>query len=351
MSIKYSTEDVIKQFKEVHGNKYDYSKFVYVNNLTEGIIICPIHKEFKQLPKVHKRGNGCKSCKNESTSKRCTSDLTDQKFGKLNVIRRISIEERKALGIKHVSVHWEVQCACGRDPFIISGGELRSKKRKGRNKAAPQRWACKVCTDRSKSLRQRKNSFAKIENKRFNLLTVLREWGCDNASRMRVLCLCDCGRTTITQTDHVISGHAKSCGCLEIGEDSYPYFKEHPEYADSDCSFYIAKLDEDYLKVGITNDLKERKRKSGGNYEKYLFKKKLNRSECWTIEQIILYETLDAKPLTTPTKFKDMKGGQKEIRIKDKYSLNFYRNKYFQLWEKMTEFGGWEELYLSRFNY
>ena len=134
MSIKYSTEDVIKQFKEVHGNKYDYSKFVYVNNLTEGIIICPIHKEFRQLPKVHKRGNGCKSCKNESTSKRCTSDLTDQKFGKLNVIRRISIEERKALGIKHVSVHWEVQCACGRDPFIISGGELRSKKKKGRNK-------------------------------------------------------------------------------------------------------------------------------------------------------------------------------------------------------------------------
>ena len=41
---------------------------------------------------------------------------------------------------------------------------------------------------------------------------------------------------------------------------------------------------------------------------------------------------------------------EKEIRIKNFYDLNFYRNKYFELLEKMTEYGGWEELYLSRFN-
>ena len=89
MSIKYSTQDVIRQFKEVHGEKYDYSKFVYVNNLTEGIIICPIHGPFKQSPKVHKRGSGCKDCKNQRTSERCTKDLKGQKFGKLKVIRRV----------------------------------------------------------------------------------------------------------------------------------------------------------------------------------------------------------------------------------------------------------------------
>jgi hypothetical protein len=351
MPIKYSREDILRQFKEAHGDKYDYSKFIYVKDAEPVIIICPIHGEFKQIPKTHKTGIGCLKCGTERMRLNCTIDLTDQKFGKLKVIRRISIEERKALGIKHPSVHWEVQCACGRDPFIISGSDLRRKNRVGRYKPAPQRWSCRVCTDRATSLRQRKESFAKIENKKFSLLTVLREWGSDKGSRMRVLCLCDCGRTTITQAEHLKSGHTKSCGCLDSGEDSYPYFKEHPEYADSDCFFYIAKLDEDYLKVGITNDLKERKRKSGGNYEKYLFKQKLNRSESWTIEQIILYESLDAKPLNTPTKFKDMKGGQQEIRIKNQYGLNFYRNKYFELLEKMTEYGGWEELYLSRFKY
>ena len=351
MSIKYSTEDVIKQFKEVHGNKYDYSKFKYEKNLIPGIIICPVHGEFEQLPKIHKRGEGCQKCGVERMRLRCTKDLSNQKFGKLKVIRRIPIEERIALGIKHPSAHWEVQCACGRDPFIVSGNDLRRKEKKGRNKPAPQMWACKVCTDRASRLKQTKETFEKIQNKKFTLLSVIREWGSDKGSRMKVVCICDCGKTTITQAYRLISGQTKSCGCLESGEDSYPFFKEHPEHADSDCFFYIAKLDDDYLKVGITNDLKERKRKSAGNYEKYLFNQKLNRSECWTIEQIILYETLDAKPLTTPTKFKDMKGGQQEIRIKKQYSLNFYRNRYFELLEKMTESGGWEELYLSRFKY
>ena len=168
---------------------------------------------------------------------------------------------------------------------------------------------------------------------------------------MRLLCFCDCGRTKINKIDHLKGGDVKSCGCLDIGEDSHSYFKRHPEYADSDCFFYIAELDNEHLKVGISNDLKVRKRGSHGNYREYLFERKLNRSECWTIEQIILHETLDAKPSTTPKKFKNMKGGKQEIRIKNKYSLNFYRNKYFELLEKMTELGGWEDLYLNRFNY
>ena len=161
MSIKYSTEDILRKFKEAHGNKYDYSKFIYTKDVDPVIIICPIHGEFKQKPKAHKRGYGCQKCGTERMRLTCTSDLTDQKFGKLKVIRRISIEERIALGIKHVSVHWEVQCACGRDPFIISGSDLRRKNRVGRYKPAPQRWACRVCTDRATSLRQKKRVFCK----------------------------------------------------------------------------------------------------------------------------------------------------------------------------------------------
>ena len=33
------------------------------NNLKEVIIICKEHGEFLQLPKTHKRGNGCNGCK------------------------------------------------------------------------------------------------------------------------------------------------------------------------------------------------------------------------------------------------------------------------------------------------
>ena len=57
-----SQDKIISQFKVIHGDKYDYSKFNYVNDRTKSIIICPIHGEFKQTPDGHKRGYGCRKC-------------------------------------------------------------------------------------------------------------------------------------------------------------------------------------------------------------------------------------------------------------------------------------------------
>ena len=49
----FNTELFIEKAKEIHGNKYDYSKVVYVNNKTKVCIICPIHGEFWQCPSSH----------------------------------------------------------------------------------------------------------------------------------------------------------------------------------------------------------------------------------------------------------------------------------------------------------
>ena len=59
---KINTEDFIEKAKEVHGDKYNYSKVKYVNNRTEVCIICPEHGEFWQKPFVHLKGNGCHKC-------------------------------------------------------------------------------------------------------------------------------------------------------------------------------------------------------------------------------------------------------------------------------------------------
>ena len=55
-------QDFIKKAKEIHGNKYDYSKVVYKNSYTPVCIICPEHGEFWQLPSIHLRGCGCPIC-------------------------------------------------------------------------------------------------------------------------------------------------------------------------------------------------------------------------------------------------------------------------------------------------
>lgn len=61
----------IQKAKVVHGNKYDYSKVNYVNNRTKVCIVCPKHGEFWQIPFCHtSRGNGCAVCggKHKNTS-------------------------------------------------------------------------------------------------------------------------------------------------------------------------------------------------------------------------------------------------------------------------------------------
>ena len=55
-------EEVIEQFKKIHGNKYDYSKVNYINNITKVEIICPEHDSFFQKPNNHKKGTGCPKC-------------------------------------------------------------------------------------------------------------------------------------------------------------------------------------------------------------------------------------------------------------------------------------------------
>ena len=52
----------VEKSKEVHGNKYDYSKVEYKNSSTKVCIICPEHGEFYMLPQNHILGQGCPKC-------------------------------------------------------------------------------------------------------------------------------------------------------------------------------------------------------------------------------------------------------------------------------------------------
>ena len=68
--IKQTKEDFIKKSQEVHGDKYDYSKVIYVNKKTPVCIICPVHGEFMQSPAKHLVGQGCIKCFQATLSKR-----------------------------------------------------------------------------------------------------------------------------------------------------------------------------------------------------------------------------------------------------------------------------------------
>ena len=65
---RLTTEEFIKKAKEVHGDKYDYSKVEYKNTSTKVCIICPEHGEFWQTPNAHLQGHGCRKCSNNFLS-------------------------------------------------------------------------------------------------------------------------------------------------------------------------------------------------------------------------------------------------------------------------------------------
>lgn len=53
----------LEKFFISHGDRYDYSKFRYIEAKEKSSIICRIHGVFKQTPDKHARGNGCPKCK------------------------------------------------------------------------------------------------------------------------------------------------------------------------------------------------------------------------------------------------------------------------------------------------
>ncbi len=76
-------EDFIRKARLIHGDKYDYSKVVYVNSHTKVIIVCPTHGEFEQTPNNHINGQGCPKCR-ESSGEKHISQILDKYHIKYN---------------------------------------------------------------------------------------------------------------------------------------------------------------------------------------------------------------------------------------------------------------------------
>ena len=75
---KYTTEEFVDKVNKKYGNKYIYSKVEYVNNKTPICIICPKHGEFWQVPSLHLKGHGCYQCSMEQKMKKFS--LTNFEF-------------------------------------------------------------------------------------------------------------------------------------------------------------------------------------------------------------------------------------------------------------------------------
>ena len=77
-NLQCKTSAFINKSKNVHGDKYDYSRVEYLLSNTNVCIICTVHGEFYQTPSNHLSGKECIKCSYEKRGVNLTS--SNQKF-------------------------------------------------------------------------------------------------------------------------------------------------------------------------------------------------------------------------------------------------------------------------------
>ena len=93
-----SNNEFVEKASRIHNNKYNYSRFNYINARTESCIICPKHAEFYQTPDSHLHGHGCPKCANLISA--CETEIA-------NIFKDFEIElgNRKILNGKEIDLY------------------------------------------------------------------------------------------------------------------------------------------------------------------------------------------------------------------------------------------------------
>ena len=102
-------EQFILKAREIHGDKYDYSKVEYKNNSTPVCIICPEHGEFWQTPKSHiTLKYGCKQCGRKICAKKTSS--TKKSF--IEKARKIHGDKYDYSKVEYVNAYTKICIIC-----------------------------------------------------------------------------------------------------------------------------------------------------------------------------------------------------------------------------------------------
>ncbi len=103
MPRKLTTKEFIRKARAVHGDKYDYSKVVYVGAKSKVIITCPTHGDFEQIPTSHLGGSGCPRCSGNVKSS------TEEFIEKVRVVHNDKYDYSK---VEYVSARKKVIITC-----------------------------------------------------------------------------------------------------------------------------------------------------------------------------------------------------------------------------------------------
>lgn len=134
----------------------------------------------------------------QSSWDKARKDITGHRYGSLLVQKFHSTNGSKGS-------MWECLCDCGKT-HIARGTALRS----GHTKSC----GCLRAIPKSDPLNHAKPM--DITDKRFGMLTAIKENGRGNNGKIMWLCKCECGSEKTVRGTDLRNGNTKSCGCTKM---------------------------------------------------------------------------------------------------------------------------------------
>lgn len=166
MPSKSNNDLFIAKAKQIHNNKYDYSKVNYTNNRTPVEIICPKHGSFFQTPHEHLSGCGCEKCYRErqSIDRR---KKHDNYISQVKEVHNNKYDYGKTVYTKATD-YITVTCPehgdftiCARNHLMGQGCPICGNKRKGQFK----KYTNEIFAEKSKKVHGDKYDYSKVDYK------------------------------------------------------------------------------------------------------------------------------------------------------------------------------------------
>lgn len=227
---KLSVDEILKRFRVVHRNKYDYSKFVYTGLHDKSIIVCPIHGEFEQIVANHLKGEGCPACGKALRS-------ASQSMGRKAFIekaRKVHGDKYDYSKVEYVNNKTKVCIIC---PVHGEFKQRPDEHLKGRG--------CQKCVGRNRSKEDFILEAEKIHKGRYDYSNVIYE-----ASEKKVEIKCNkCGKTFFQKPWVHLQGHGCPYCKMSLGELEIMNMLDdnHIEYTFQASPPFLGNLSLDFL--------------------------------------------------------------------------------------------------------
>lgn len=237
----YTAEDFITQAKEVHGDRYDYSKVIIESTHTPIIVTCLEHGDFETYVNVHLKGHHCRKCANNARVGKGRKTQSDF-LARCNEVHGDRYDYSKSVYVKNME-KVEIICRKHGSFWTTPTNHYRGK-------------GCKKCADEKLS-EDRRMSEALVWQKckethgnKYDYLGFVTDYT-NNTSKIRILCK-DHGEFQQAVSPHILGSGCPVCGTLNSRMNRKDYCKRHPN-----SNMYLLEIknaEEHYLKVGISID-------------------------------------------------------------------------------------------------